>query len=66
MARKSAALRLQQATDLAQAYSDAGLSGSRNFRFITDMVSRITRGRGLTTKQRSWLDSLFDDVVPKP
>ena len=66
MARKSAALRLQQATDLAQAYSDAGLSGSRNFRFITDMVSRITRGRGLTTKQRSWLDSLIDEGVPKP
>jgi hypothetical protein len=66
MARKSAALRLQQASDLAQAYSKAGLSGDRNFRFISDMITRITRSRGLTTKQRNWLDALIEEGVPKP
>jgi len=65
MPRKSQALRLQQATDLLAAYTEAGVTGTA-FKFLTDMVTRMGRKKYPTTRQRNWLDKLIDEGVPTP
>ena len=66
MPRKSAALRLSQAQKLFSEYTDAGLAGSYQGRFIADMIWRFERSKGLSKKQRDWLDNLIDEGVPTP
>ena len=66
MARKSRELRLSQSTDLLASYEAAGLDSDYRYRFIRDMISRLDRSKGLSAKQRSWLDSLIDEGVPAP
>ena len=66
MPRKSAALRLSQSQKLLAEYTEAGLAGSYQGRFITDMVRRFERSKGLSKKQRDWLDSLIEEGVPAP
>ena len=66
MARKSRELRLSQTKNLVEAYSEAGIGhADRSFRFMSDMISRLERGKGLSTGQRKYLDSLIDQGVPK-
>ena len=66
MPRKSRELRLSQTKCLIEAYSDAGIGhADRSFRFINDMVARLERGKGMSTGQRKYLDSLIDQGVPK-
>ena len=64
MPRKSLALRLSQTFSLIESYEAAGLSEHRNVRFARDMSSRLNRGRGLSPKQRKWLDSIIEEGVP--
>jgi len=66
MARKSRELRLSQATALLTAYTEADLTEDFRFSFISDMVSRLSRNRGTSTKQRNWIDSLIEEGVPAP
>ena len=66
MPRKSAALRLSQATQLLGDFTEAGLADSYQGKFIRDAVVRLERGRGLSKKQRNWLDSLIEEGVPAP
>jgi len=66
MPRKSAALRLSQAKDLYQVYTEASLADTRAGRFIRDMISRFERNRGLSKGQRNWLDSLIEEGLPQP
>jgi len=66
MPRKSAALRLSQAESLYQGYSEAGLADAYQGRFIADMINRFQRNKGLSKKQRDWLDSLIEEGVPTP
>ena len=66
MPRKSRQLRLTQATDLAAQYDAVGLSDDYRGRFIRDMSARLQRGRGLSKKQRDWLDTLIEEGVPAP
>jgi len=35
-------------------------------RFIRDMAARLGRGKGLSKRQRDWLDTLIDEGVPTP
>lgn len=65
MPRKSKALRLQQATDLVVGYSAAGIKNN-SFRFMTDMISSMQRGKYPSKRQREWLDKLIDEGVPTP
>ena len=66
MARKSRELRLSQTKNLVEAYDEAGIGhADRSFRFMNDMISRLERGKGLSTGQRKYLDSLIDQGVPK-
>lgn len=66
MSRKSRELRLSQTKSLVEAYSEAGIGhADRSYRFMNDMVTRLERGKGLSTGQRKYLDSLIDQGVPK-
>lgn len=64
MARKSRELRLSQSKELLASFDAADLQGDYRYRFIRDMVSRLERNRGLSQKQRKWLDSLIEEGVP--
>ena len=65
MARKSHSLRLSQAVNLLESYVVAHHQG-REVLFVTDMISRMNRRKGLSAKQRNWLDSLIEEGVPAP
>ena len=64
MPRKSKKLRLEQATALEEAFSRSMFVGDYRHRFVRDMVDRLNRDRGLSKKQRDWLDNLIADGVP--
>jgi len=64
MARKSRELRLSQAKELAALYEEAGFSGIKKHRFITDMVDRLER-RDITGGQKKFLDSLIEQGAPE-
>jgi hypothetical protein len=64
MPRKSRILRLEQATLLSEAWTSSMHANDWRHRFIIDMVSRLERNRGTSTKQRNWLDQLIEDGVP--
>ena len=66
MARKSLALRLSQATALVEAYTEANMADDYRARFARDMAARLSRGKGTSTKQRNWLDTLIEEGVPAP
>ncbi len=64
MPRKSRQLRLDQAKELAALYAEAGFSGNKRHRFITDMVNRLER-RDITGGQKKFLDSLIEQGAPE-
>ena len=64
MPRKSRQLRLQQAQELHAAWAESPFANDWRHRFIGDMISRLERDRGTSTKQRNWLDSLIEEGVP--
>ena len=66
MPRKSRELRLQQATSLLDAYVIARVQDLYQGRFISDMCYRLGLGKGLSKKQREWLDTLIEEGVPVP
>lgn len=65
MARKNRELRLNQTTALISDYERETLTSDYRYRFLCDAKNRIDMGRSLTTRQRSWLDSLIDEGVPE-
>ena len=66
MARKSREVRINEAQELMNEYETAGLSSDRSFRFIQDMILRLSRGKGISKGQRKYLDDLIDQGVPTP
>jgi hypothetical protein len=64
--RKSRELRLSQSVQLLEDCTKVGLSNDYRMRFVRDMISRLDRGKGLSKKQRSWLDGLIAEGVPQP
>ena len=65
MPRKSKDLRMQQAKDLLALYSEAGVVTNQS-RFINDMIYRMQCNKGLSPRQRQWLDNLIEEGVPTP
>ena len=65
MPRKSRDLRMQQAKDLLSLYSEAGVVTNQS-RFINDMIYRMQCNKGLSPRQRQWLDNLIEEGVPTP
>ncbi len=66
MPRKSAALRLKQSKDLFEGYEKNSIGGSYQGRFISDIIQKLSVGRGLSKRQRDWIDSLIEEGVPEP
>ena len=66
MPRKSRELRLQQTTLLLEKYLGVGLDNDYRGRFIHDMCRRLELSKGLSKKQRDWLDSLIEEGAPQP
>ena len=66
MPRKSAALRLSQSQELLANYTEAGIADSYQGRFISQAINRFERSKGLSKKQREWLDNLIEEGVPVP
>ena len=64
--RKSREKRIADTRATLDAYRAAGLVSDNRVRFMTDMLRRLERGKGTSTKQRAWLDSLCAEGVPAP
>jgi len=66
--RKSREKRIHDVTVAVQRWTNAGWDvNERRVRFMNDMLVRLKAGRGLSKKQREWLDSLCDtSPVPDP
>jgi len=64
MSRKTHDLRLSQTNGLIEEYKSNSLIHDYRYRFICDMKSRLDRRKGLSTKQRSWLDALIEEGAP--
>lgn len=63
--RKSKQTRIDEATLLMTEYDSESLSGDYRYRFISDMKDRLLRGKNMSTRQRSWFDSLVEEGVPE-
>jgi len=63
--RKSVQLRKSQAEALLEEYSSIGLQDTYHGQFICDMITRLGRGKGLSKRQREWLDSLIETGAPE-
>ena len=62
--RKSKEKRIEEATVLMEGYEAESLTADYRYRFISDMKARLLRGKSMSTKQRSWFDSLVEEGVP--
>lgn len=65
MTRKSKALRLSQSIETLEKYKEAGEDWCAEARFLRDMIARQSADRPLSTKQRSWLDSIITEGGPQ-
>lgn len=63
MARKSRQVRLAQAQDILSKLEAANVSHPTSF--VRDMVRRLSGGKNLTPKMRSWLDQIIEEGVPQ-
>ena len=66
MARMSAEKRIELGNSMLARWKEAGHENSRNVRFVSDMLSRLSIGRGLSTKQRAWFDTVVVSNPPEP
>ena len=62
--RKSKEKRIEEATALMEGYEAESLTADYRYRFISDVKARLLRGKPMSTKQRSWFDSLVEEGVP--
>ena len=66
MPRKSRQKRIQDTKDAINLWSEAGLGNDYQVRFMSDMLRRLEAGRGISKKQRTWLDAIHADGPPEP
>ena len=68
MARMSAAARIELGQKMVALFAEAGHLGhnNRSVRFVQDMIVRMSRGKGMTPRQREWYDSAVLEVPPTP
>ena len=64
--RKSALQRTQDTLAAIAMWEAAGLRADRRVAFMRDSLLRLERGKGLSTKQREWLDALCAEGPPAP
>ena len=66
MTRMSAAKRIELGHKMVERWDLANYANDRNVRFVRDMITRLDRGRSLTTKQRAWYDTAILSTPPEP
>lgn len=66
MSRMSAEKRLELGASMVERWKSAGFGSDRAVAFVKDMMARMTRGKGLTPRQREWYDSAVLADPPKP
>lgn len=65
--RKSAEQRISDVKAAIDAWAAAGIiAGDRRVVFMRDSLTRLELGKGLSTKQREWLDTLCAEGPPAP
>jgi len=64
--RKSAQQRAQDTQAAIALWEAAGFRVDRRVAFMRDCLLRLGRGKGLSTKQREWLDTLCAEGPPTP
>jgi len=64
--RKSIELRFSQTRELIEAYDIAGLNSGKACRFINEMAYKLGRKKGISKRQRQFLDSLISEGAPTP
>ena len=66
MARMSAAKRIELGNAMIARWTELNHKQDRSVRFVSDMVYRMCRGKGMTKKQREWFDSAVLANPPEP
>lgn len=64
--RKSKEQRLEDVRKAITQWEAAGFGADRRLSFMRDSLHVLTVGKGLTTKQREWLDALCAEGPPTP
>lgn len=64
MARKNSNERISQGQKMVEEWTAAGFGNSKSCLFVSDMVTRMQSGRGMSAKQRAWFDSVVSEPVP--
>lgn len=62
----SAEKRIALGVSMVDRWKAKGFQDNRSVRFVEDMLLRLDRGRGLSTKQRSWYDEVVLSDPPAP
>lgn len=66
MARMSASARIDLGLKMIARWTAKGCTNDRTVSFVTDMVARLQRGRGMSAKQRAWFDTAVLSDPPEP
>jgi len=56
---------MSQTLSLIENYEKSNLSLDYRYKFLVDAIRRLQAGKTLTTRQRSWLDSLIEEGAPE-
>jgi hypothetical protein len=64
--RKSTPQRISDTEAAIAQWTAAGLQADKRVSFMRDALARLGRGKGLTPKQREWLDTLCAEGPPAP
>ena len=64
--RKSNEMRMADTLHAIKLWEAAGFGADKRVAFMRDAHVRMGRGKGLTTKQRAWLDTLTTEQPPTP
>ena len=66
MARMSSEKRIELGTKMIERWRAQGMQTDRSVRFVSDMIVRMQRGKGMTTRQRAWYDTAVVAAPPAP
>ena len=66
MPRMSSEKRIELGNQMIDRWLDAGCESDRSVLFIRDMVSRLSRGKTMSKRQREWFDKAAVSSPPEP
>ena len=66
MARMSASKRIELGNQMLHRWLEAGCEDDRSVLFVRDMITRLSRGKSMSPKQREWFDKATLTNPPEP